>query len=128
MMRYLIVVLVFFAIDMVWLGLIAKGFYAKSLGYLMAERVNWSAAIIFYLIFVFGLLIFVIQPALLSKSLSDLIPHAALFGLVTYATYDLTNLATIKSWPIKITIVDLTWGMVLSTSVSVISFYIISFI
>lgn len=126
MTHYLVAVGVFFLIDMIWLGVIAKGFYAKALGYLMAKRVNWSAAIIFYLIFVFGLLVFVIQPALVSGSLSELITHALLFGLVTYATYDLTNLATLKDWPLKITLVDLTWGMVLSTLVSVISFYILT--
>jgi len=126
--QYGIVLVVFFAIDMVWLGVIAKGFYAKHLGFLMAQKVNWTAALVFYLLFILGLLIFVIQPALVSQSLTDLLLKAALFGLVTYATYDLTNLATLKDWPILITIVDLTWGMSLSVIVSFISYTILRLI
>jgi uncharacterized membrane protein len=121
LMQYGIVLVVFFAIDMVWLGVVAKDFYAKYLGYLMAPKVNWIAAMAFYMLFILGLLVFVIQPALIDFSWMKLIMSAALFGLVTYATYDLTNLATIKDWPLLITIVDLTWGMSLSVIVSSIS-------
>lgn len=125
LLHYGIVLVVFFAIDMVWLGVIAKNLYAKHLGYLMAPQVNWIAAILFYLLFILGLLVFVIEPALIQQDLLKLVLSAALFGLVTYATYDLTNLATIKDWPMVITLIDLTWGMSLSVIVSTLSYLIL---
>lgn len=125
LLHYGIVLVVFFAIDMVWLGVIAKNLYAKYLGYLMAPQVNWIAAVLFYLLFILGLLVFVIEPALIQQDLLKLILSAALFGLVTYATYDLTNLATIKDWPMVITLIDLTWGMSLSVIVSTLSYLIL---
>jgi uncharacterized membrane protein len=126
LVQYGVVLVVFFTIDMVWLGIVAKGIYSKYLGYLMSPKVNWGAALLFYLLFILGLLVFVIQPALVSQSMSDLLLKAALFGLVTYATYDLTNLATIKDWPVVITLIDLTWGMSLSVIVSGLSYLIIN--
>lgn len=125
-MQYGVVLVIFFAIDMIWLGLIAKDFYAKTLGFLMAPKVNWIAAFVFYLIFILGLLVFVIQPALGGESWTHSITMAALFGLVTYATYDLTNLATLKDWPLIITIVDLAWGVSLSVIVSTLSILILT--
>lgn len=121
---YLIALTVFLAIDMVWLTLIAKNFYAKQIGYLMAKNPNLWAALIFYLIFIAGLIVFVITPALDKKMWVHALTLGAFFGLVTYATYDLTNLATIKNWPLTITIVDLIWGTILSASVSVITYFI----
>lgn len=123
--HYLITLVVFFAIDLVWLSLIAKKLYSQYLGYIMTPNVNWIAAILFYLLFIVGLLVFVIEPALANPNLGQLIFRAALFGLVSYATYDLTNLATLKDWPINITIIDLIWGTSLSTLVSVVSVWLI---
>jgi uncharacterized membrane protein len=125
---YGITLVVFMVIDLVWLGFIAKDLYSKYLGYLMADTVNWLAAVVFYLIFIGGVCYFVLYPSLMDKNIVNLIIRAALFGFITYATYDLTNLATIKNWPINITIIDLIWGTTLSTSVSVISYYIINFL
>jgi len=124
MKLYLIALPVFFAIDMVWLGLVANNFYKKHIGFLMTSEVNLVAALIFYLLFIAGLVIFVITPALEKNSLPTALLLGALFGLMTYATYDLTNLATIKHWPVLVTVVDLLWGMTLSASVSAISFLI----
>jgi uncharacterized membrane protein len=121
---YAIAFTVFSAIDAVWLTLIAKNFYAKYIGYLMAKNPNLWAALIFYLIFIAGLVFFVITPALDKKMMTQALLAGAFFGLVTYATYDLTNLATIKDWPLIITIVDLIWGMVLSAAVSVVTYFI----
>jgi len=121
---YLIALPVFLAIDMVWLVFIARNFYAKHIGYLMAKNPNLLAALIFYLIFIAGLIVFVITPALDKKMWTQALLAGAFFGLVSYATYDLTNLATIKDWPLIITIVDLIWGMVLSASVSTITYLI----
>lgn len=117
---------VFFAIDMLWLGLIAKNFYAKHIGFLMKTNINWLSAIIFYLLFILGVTIFVITPALEKHSWTHALLFGALFGLITYATYDLTNLATIKDWPLIVTIIDLIWGTAVSALVCVISFFIIN--
>jgi len=121
---YLIATTVFLAIDMVWLTSIAKSFYAKQLGYLMAKNPNLFAALIFYLIFTAGLVFFVITPALDKRMWTHALLAGASFGLVSYATYDLTNLATVKDWPVIITIVDLIWGTVLSAAVSVITYFV----
>jgi len=121
---YLVTLAAFFAVDMVWLGLVANSFYKKHLGYIMAPTVNWFAAIIFYLLFIFGILVFVVLPGVKEDSLQNTLLRAALFGLITYATYDLTNLATINQWPLIVTVIDLIWGMVLSTIVSITGFYV----
>jgi uncharacterized membrane protein len=121
---YLITLPVFFAIDMIWLGFIAKDFYRENVGQLLTPNINWTAAIVFYLMFIAGLIIFVISPAIEKSSWHYALIYGALFGLITYATYDLTNLATLKDWSLKVTIVDLIWGMVLSASVSTVSYFI----
>jgi uncharacterized membrane protein len=122
--HYLIALPVFFAIDMVWLVLVAKNFYQKHIGFLMKPDVGWLAAIVFYLLFIGGLVVFVITPAVEKHSWVHALLYGALFGLITYATYDLTNLATLKDWPVLVTVVDLIWGMVLSASVSVVTYLI----
>ena len=112
---------VFFIIDIIWLVLVAKNFYQKHLGFLMKPDVNWTAAIIFYLLYIAGLVLFVISPAMEKQSWVHALIYGALFGLIAYATYDLTNLATLKDWPLLVTVVDLVWGMAVSASVSVIT-------
>jgi len=119
---YLVSLTAFFAIDMVWLGLVARTFYQQHLSYLMTPNPNWFVAIIFYLLFVAGILVFVVLPGLRVNSLKTTLLRAALFGLIAYATYDLTNLATLKDWPILLSVVDMIWGTVLSVLVSSISF------
>lgn len=121
---FLIALPVFFVIDMIWLVLVAKNFYQEQIGFLMKPDVNWLAAIIFYLLFIVGLVVFVISPAVEKNSWIHALLYGAFFGLITYATYDLTNLATLKDWPILVTVVDLIWGSVLAASVSVISYFI----
>lgn len=121
---YLIALPVFFAIDMVWLGFIARNFYRGQIGSLLKDDVNWTAAVSFYLLFIGGLVYFVIEPALKSGSWSQALLVGALFGFMMYATYDLTNLATLKDWPILVTFVDMVWGMVLAASVSTVTYLI----
>jgi len=121
---YFIALPVFLGIDMIWLVLVARGFYSKQIGFLMKTNVNWTAAIIFYLLFIVGLVIFVIAPALDKNSWQKALLLGALFGLITYATYDLTNLATIKNWPLLVTLVDLLWGTILAALVSIITYFI----
>jgi uncharacterized membrane protein len=121
LVMYLITLAVFFLIDMVWLGVVAKGFYRRHLGSMLSPNVNWAAAILFYLLFIVGLLVFVIRPALVGGEPVKALFLGALLGLISYATYDLSNLATLKDWPLVVTIVDLVWGSVLGGAVSFIS-------
>jgi uncharacterized membrane protein len=109
---------------MIWLGLVARTLYRKHLGFLLGTSTNWIAAVIFYLLFIVGILVFVVVPGLVENSLKITLLRAALFGLITYATYDLTNLATVKNWPLLITVVDLAWGTVLSVAVSCVGFFV----
>ena len=121
---YAIALPVFFVIDMIWLGLVAKNFYSTQIGSLMKNNVNWTAAIIFYIIFIAGLVVFVITPAIEKGSWMHALLFGAFFGLVCYATYDLTNLAIAKDWPLLVTIVDISWGAILAASVSTITYFI----
>ncbi len=121
---YLIALPVFFAIDMIWLGLVAKNFYKNQIGFLMRPDINWVAAIIFYLLFIVGLVLFAITPAIEKGSWMYALLFGALFGFFTYATYDLTNLATLKDWPLMVSLVDMMWGVVLGALVSLITYFI----
>jgi len=121
---YALTVPVFFIIDLIWLGVVARGFYQKNLKFILSPNVNWTAAIIFYLMYIAGILIFAVVPGVAKDSLRHAALWGALFGFFTYATYDLTNLALLKDWPLNIVIVDIIWGMVLCTIVATLSFYI----
>ncbi|MEL0102645.1 MAG: DUF2177 family protein [Gammaproteobacteria bacterium] len=115
--------LTFLILDAIWLGLIAKGFYAKQLAMYLTDDVIWSSALIFYIIFNIGLLVFVILPAIEKGSYAILVFYSLLYGLVTFATYDLTNLATIKEWPLIVSLVDIAYGMFVAFSASSIAFF-----
>lgn len=120
---YIIAFITFFLIDIVWLVVVARKLYRQELGFLMSDKPNWIAAVIFYLIFILGIVFFVIHPALEKESWTYALFAGLLFGFITYATYDLTNLATIKNWPLKITIIDLIWGTSLGGLVSTITYF-----
>lgn len=115
---------VFFIFDLIWLGVLAKGFYQKNLNALLSPKVNWPAAISFYLIFIAGILIFAVIPAVVKDSWRHAVLWGALFGFFTYMTYEFTNLALLKNWPLNIVFVDILWGVVLCTAVATISFFI----
>lgn len=116
-LTFLVAAVIFSVIDFIWLGLVAKQLYRRYIGFLLRDKANIPAAVIFYTLFIIGLIIFVINPAL--NRGNDQIYYAALYGglygLFTYATYDLTNLSTVKGWPLTITVIDLAWGVVIST-------------
>ncbi len=122
---YVVTTLIFFVIDIFWLGFISKDMYQEKIGQLMKVDVNWTAAILFYLFFIFGLLFFVILPALRKNSWKYALFVGAFFGMTTYATYDMTNLATLKEWPLVITVVDISWGTLLCGITSVSAYGII---
>ncbi len=122
LLLYLVTLVAFLIIDLIWLGLVARKFYREQIGFIMAPAVNWPAAIIFYLLYIAGLLYFVTYPAIVRESIAYATYSGALFGLICYATYDLTNLATLKNWPLKVTLIDLVWGSVLSTLLAMVGF------
>ena len=128
LIAYVLTFIVFLAVDMLWLGIVARNIYRKYLGNFLSDTVNWTAAFIFYLLFVVGISIFAIYPAVSKDSVSNAILLGALFGFFTYATYDMTNLATLKGWPLPIVIIDIIWGSVLSAIVSLSGFYIVKLI
>ena len=120
---YLMTVPVFFIIDMIWLGVVARDFYREQIGHLLGA-VNWPAAIIFYLMYIVGIIIFAVTPALQSGEWTKALVWGALFGFFTYATYDFTNLATLKDWPLTVVWVDVLWGTFLGSSVATASYYL----
>ena len=125
---YLLTALVFFAIDMVWLGFVSKALYRRYLGSFLSDKVNWTAALIFYCLFIVGIFIFAILPAVEKASAWQAILLGALFGFFTYATYDLTNLATLKNWPVIIVWIDMAWGALLTASVALAGYFIVKWI
>jgi uncharacterized membrane protein len=123
---YGIAFVTFTAIDLVWLGFVANNLYKKHLGFIMRPSPNWPVAILFYLLYLTGVVFFVISPALEKQSWKYALFAGMFFGLVTYATYDLTNLATLKDWPSFITVIDLVWGATLGGLVALITFLIVT--
>jgi uncharacterized membrane protein len=108
--NYFLTLVPFVVIDALWLGIVAPKFYKSQIGFIMAERPNWFAAALFYLLFIGGMVFFVTGR---DGSISQAVLRGAVFGLICYATYDLTNLATLKGWPILVTVVDMCWGTIL---------------
>lgn len=119
---YAIALPTFLIIDLVWLGVVARGFYRSQMGNLMRADVNWTAAMAFYLIFVAGIVALAVWPAVQEQSAGKALGLGALLGLVTYAAYDLTNLATLRDFPLPMALVDLCWGTVLCGAVSFITY------
>jgi uncharacterized membrane protein len=109
-------VLVMALLDGLWLGWVAKPLYQQGLRHLLAERPVWPAAAAFYLVFSIGLLIFAVVPHESSPGFAKVVASAALFGFFAYATYDLSNLATLKSWPLELSLIDMVWGSALSAA------------
>ena len=123
---YVITLLIFFAIDLVWLGVVAKGFYQKYIGHLLSADVNWPPALLFYAIYIGGIVFFAVKPAFEAGGAARALAYGAAFGFVAYATYDLTNQATMKDWPVLVTVVDLAWGTVLTGTVAFLSYHVSS--
>ena len=115
---YGIAIVVFFGLDLIWLGVVAKGFYQQHLSLLMRPDIQWGPALLFYAIFVAALVVFTILPALERQSIARAIGMGAFFGVATYAAYDLTSLALIRDFPVLVAVVDLAWGAVLSATVA----------
>lgn len=123
---YGLVLAVFVAADLVWLGTMVPRFYLPTLGDIAISEVNLPPAILFYVLYPIGLLIFAVQPALKSGSMSTAAIYGALFGFFTYATYDLTNQATLRNWTLQLTLVDVTWGTILGAISASLSFWLVT--
>ena len=124
---YLVALIVFFSIDLVWLEGIAKQFYRNQLGFILKDNFNMMAAVVFYLFFIAGMVFFVINRAVVLESWKYALFVGMFFGFITYATYDMTNLATLKDWPVLVTVVDIMWGTTLCGFTSLISYLIIDY-
>lgn len=120
---YVVAAVCFFAVDMVWLGVIAKDMYRSALGEWLRDPPLWWAAILFYALYMLGLVRFGVAPALDGGTWGTAFVNGALFGFFTYMTYDLTNLATLKGWPLHVTLADIVWGTVLSGSASGVAWF-----
>lgn len=121
---YLLTLPIMFAFDFVWLSMVAKDYYNKLMSPVVTIQFNIPAAVLFYLIYVVGIFIFAVYPGVQSGDLGKTLLLGALFGFMCYMTYDLTNLATVKDWPMKLVVVDLIWGTVLSTFTAFVAYNI----
>lgn len=110
--------LAFFAIDLVWLGVVAQGFYERQIGFLLADDVRWGAAGLFYAIYIAGILVFAVLPGLDAGSLARTAALGAFLGFFAYATFDLTSLALFEGFPTRVVVVDMAWGTALTASVA----------
>jgi len=119
---YFTTALVFLGIDYVWLSQVAARFYFDRIGHLLMDKPNMAAAGAFYVIYVVGIVVFAVAPALKAESLWTAAVYGALFGFFTYATYDVTNYATLKNWPAIVVFVDVAWGTVLSAVSAVLGY------
>jgi uncharacterized membrane protein len=124
LLLYALTVPVFFAIDLVWLGVVAKNLYRDSIGHLMRPSPNWGVALVFYLIYIVGIIVFAVRPGLDAGSAIVALGWGAMFGFFAYMTYDLTNWSTLRDWPARIAIIDIVWGITLTGSVALASYFI----
>ena len=109
-LTYLATLAIFLVIDLVWLGVVAKDYYRSSIGHLMGDSFNIPAAVAFYLIYIMGVMMFAVLPAAQTGEWTRAVVLGAAFGFFAYATYDLTNLATLKNWPLGLALADMAWG------------------
>ncbi|GAB4136653.1 MAG: DUF2177 family protein [Sphingomonadales bacterium] len=120
---YIAAALVFLGLDYLWLGVIAKGMYSQALGPWLRETPNMAAATIFYLAYVGGILYFAVQPAWRDGGWQTALLSGALLGLLAYGTYDMTNLAVMKDWPLKISLIDIAWGTAVTAMAALAGYY-----
>ena len=126
LVAYLSTTFIFLAIDALWLGVVAKNFYAGQLGDLMVRNIKLHIAAIFYLVYTIGIVVFAIMPALAAGKITLAIGYGALFGFLAYGTYDFTNMATIRDWPTIVSVVDIIWGTFLTSASATLGYLITS--
>ena len=121
---YIAAIVIFLAIDALWLGVIAKNFMASQLGDLLKDQPNLAVAAGFYLLYAVGIVVFAIKPALAADNWHLALMYGALFGFMCYGTYDFTNWATIKNWPVPMVFVDVLWGTVLTGVTATLAYFV----
>lgn len=121
---YLLSLPIIFIFDMVWLGVLAKEYYARLMSHAVEIKFYWPAVIAFYLLYIVGVFIFAVYPGVVEKNLAKTLTYAAMFGFFCYMTYDLTNAATVKHWPLQLVFVDVVWGVLLSTFTAFVAYKI----
>lgn len=118
LIAYFAALLIMGGMEFCWFSLTSEPVYQRALGSILSDKVNYSAAVAFYLIYILGVVIFAIRPALESGDWRTALVHGALFGFFAYATYDLTNLATLKVWSLKVSLIDMAWGVVVTGTIA----------
>lgn len=126
LIRFAVAFAVFIVVDLVWLGVIAKNLYQSQIGALMRDNPIWPGAIVFYVLFLIGLIYFALNPALEAGSIELALKNGALYGFFTYMTYELTNYAVLKDWPLGLVVPDIFWGTFLAATVSGVTYWIVS--
>lgn len=124
LISYLTSLVVFCAMDFLWLGLVVKEFYGREIGPLLLTSPQIEPAIAFYLLYVIGIVVFAVTPALAANRWQKALSHGALLGLIAYATYDLSNLATLKDWSARVAFVDICWGTVVTATAATAAFFL----
>lgn len=114
MLAYIVTATIFLALDFAWLARVAKPFYFSRLGHLLRDRPRFGIAAAFYVVYVIGIIIFAVAPALSAGDSALALVYGALFGFFAYATYDITNYATLRDWPMSVAVVDVVWGTLLT--------------
>lgn len=122
---YLAALVVLAILDALWLGVVSREFYKARLGPMLLEKPIWSAAILFYLLHATGIAVFAVPMALNAGTWLSALLYGGLFGLCVYAAYDLTNLATLRGWPMSVTVIDLAWGSVVTSVATLVAFLVV---
>ena len=123
---YISGLIAFLVIDIIWLKYVALSFYREQIGHLMVDKPNLGIALVFYLVYIVGIVILAVNPALEKGQWMIAVLYGGLLGLVAYGTYDITNLATLKGWPSIVAIVDMIWGTILTASAATIAYFVTS--
>lgn len=120
---YIFALLAFAVMDGVWLAVVASDFYAETLGYIMRDQIIWASALVFYALYIAGVVYFASVPAAKADSWKKALINGAFLGLVAYGTYDLTNHATLQGWPFIVVLVDMAWGATVTSVMAIAGFY-----
>jgi uncharacterized membrane protein len=125
LIAYLVALAVLALLDALWLGVVSRDFYKARLGQLLLDRPLWSIAIAFYLIHAVGIAVFAVPPAVAAGTWPAAVLYGGLFGFCVYAAYDITNLATLRGWPMAVSLVDLAWGAVVTAAATLVAFLVV---
>ncbi len=124
-LSYIVALVVLAILDGIWLGVVSREFYKARLGHMLLDQPIWSVAILFYLIHAAGIAVFAVPPAVSAGTWSSALLYGGLFGFCVYAAYDITNLATLRGWPMAVSAVDLAWGAAATAVTTLVTFFVV---